>query len=101
QARLWSAAGLGDVETREFEVQREFADFEGYWAAAMKGSQFKQLARTLPPDDLARLKAGAQRRVDTGARPLRVSARANAVKGRVAKDVAGHATGPVMHEARS
>jgi SAM-dependent methyltransferase len=80
---LWVAAGLTSVETRAFEVHRTFDDFEHYWAASMKGSQFSQLAKAMPADWMARFKDAARRRIDTGRSPLILSARANAIKGRV------------------
>lgn len=33
---LWEGAGLEAVRTREFAVQRAFADFDDYWATAQQ-----------------------------------------------------------------
>lgn len=83
QAPLWAAAGLGAIETRVFEVERSFDDFEDYWAVSLKGSQFAQLAKTMPAPWMAQFKEAVRRRVDAGRSPLTVRARANAIKGRV------------------
>ncbi|HEY9025658.1 MAG TPA: class I SAM-dependent methyltransferase, partial [Burkholderiaceae bacterium] len=38
--RMWTDAGLVDVETTQVTVQRRFADFDTWWATARKGPVF-------------------------------------------------------------
>jgi ubiquinone/menaquinone biosynthesis C-methylase UbiE len=81
--KLWSGAGLEDVETREITVQRTFADFEEFWAISLKAPSIGPIVAAMAVSDLEKLMEGVRARVpadSTGriARP----ARANAVKGR-------------------
>ena len=46
--RRVEAAGLVDVETHEVVVQRTFADFDTFWAAARKGPRIAPGCRTCP-----------------------------------------------------
>ena len=79
----WTAAGLVDVETHELVVERSFADFDTFWAAARKGPRIAPRLAEMPGGDgellkerlRARLKADAQGRIT-------YAARANAVRGR-------------------
>ncbi len=82
--RLWRAAGLREVRTREIRVERSFDDFESYWAIARSGP------RILP--SVAGLAGGARRELEERMRRrlpadaagrITCSARANAVQGRV------------------
>lgn len=81
---LWRGAGLDGIETREIEVKRTYADFEDYWTTAMGGPGVRGHLGALKPDDAARLKEQLRKQVRTDAAGrITVSARANAVKGRV------------------
>lgn len=81
---LWTAAGLDSIETREITVQRTFASFDDYWATVRKGPSVGKPLKSLGPDAFTQL-AGRLRALlpadASGA--ITVSARANAVRGRV------------------
>jgi hypothetical protein len=81
---LWTDAGLDRIETREITVQRTFDDFDDFWGAALLGASIKATVATMAPEQLERLKASV--RMQLGAdhdKPLTLSARANAIRGRV------------------
>jgi len=81
---LWTGAGLEDVETTEITVERVFADFADFWASQMSASIAPTLAG-MSAGDVTRLRAALQARFPVdGAGRITCSARANAVKGRVA-----------------
>lgn len=81
---LWTGAGLHRIETREITVQRTFADFDDFWNAALLGASIKATVATMTPDQLGRLKQMVRIRLDTDrGGPVTVSARANAILGRV------------------
>jgi len=81
---LWTAAGLTAVETREITVQRQFADFEDYWAANTgMGNQKATLAQMAPADvEAMRARLRAALPVDALGRVTH-TARANAIRGLV------------------
>jgi ubiquinone/menaquinone biosynthesis C-methylase UbiE len=81
---LWTSSGLQDVATREISVERTFTDFQDVWDTAMQGSSVGGKVRSMSPGDAALLKARFKARLaaDTHGR-ITLSARANAVKGRV------------------
>jgi len=82
---LWHGAGLREVETRQIEVSRGFADFDEFWAISMKGSSTSATIEALPPDVAKGLKERVRAKLPTDASGRIVtSARANAVRGRVA-----------------
>jgi SAM-dependent methyltransferase len=82
---LWLGAGLEAVDTREILVQRSFADFEDYWATLRGGPSVGPGLAALGAEQGARLQARIRARlaVDAVGR-ITCSARANAVRGRVA-----------------
>jgi SAM-dependent methyltransferase len=83
---LWSDAGLHSVETREITVQRTFGDFEDYWRTILLGPNVGPKATAMASEDSALLKARVCERLPADAMGrITYSARANAVKGRVAK----------------
>ena len=83
---LWTDAGLHDVDTREITVQRTFADFDDYWTTILMGPNVGPKAAAMAAEDLARLKSRVSERLPADATDrITYSARANAVKGRVAK----------------
>jgi SAM-dependent methyltransferase len=81
---LWTAAGLGEIETREIVVRRTFADFEDYWTTVRGGPSTSRGLAAMPEKDLATLKARMAERLAADAEGrITCTARANAVKGRV------------------
>ena len=83
---LWTGAGLAAVETREISVQRTFADFEDFWTTSLLGTSLRPTIAAMSLSDLARLKEGVRARLPADAiGRITCGARANAVKGQVAK----------------
>lgn len=83
---LWSEAGLHDIETQEIAVERTFADFDEYWAIVLGAPSVGPTLRTMAPEGIEALKTRLRERLGADARaPIVCGARANAVKGRVAK----------------
>ena len=81
---LWRDAGLEDVETREINVQRTFADFDDFWATAKGGPSAGGLLAAMTAETAAELIARVSARLPADASGrITVSARANAVRGRV------------------
>ena len=79
----WTVAGLVDVETHEVVVERTFADFDSYWAAARKGPRIAPKLSEMRGDDTELLKRRLRERLHPAADGrIVVSARANAVRGR-------------------
>jgi SAM-dependent methyltransferase len=82
---LWTGAGLDGIETREIEVQRTFADFDDYWTTVFGGPSVGRQLRAMSAEELARLKDRMRVHLPADAAGrITYSARANAVKGRVA-----------------
>jgi SAM-dependent methyltransferase len=84
---LWTGAGLEAVETREITVQRTFADLEDLWATIQGGPSVGRQLAGLAPEQRAVLRARLGERLQAADASGRIvmSARANAVKGRVAQ----------------
>ena len=78
---LWETAGLQQVRTTQFTVQRSFANFDDYWNGALSSNAIKDSLATMSADELASLKEMVRERVKGGEGPLTLSARANAVRG--------------------
>ncbi|MFH7041606.1 class I SAM-dependent methyltransferase [Paucibacter sp. JuS9] len=78
---LWKEAGLQDVRTTQFTVERQFASFDDYWHSAANSSSMKPMFEALPAGQLEDLKANVRQRLEAGDGPLTVSARANAICG--------------------
>ena len=82
---LWLGAGLESVETREITVQRTYESFEDYWTTVLRGPSVRSGLAAMTPEDLAKLKYRMRVRLPEDERGRIVcSARANAIKGRVA-----------------
>ena len=82
--KLWTDAGLVDVETRRIDVQRRFADFDDFWEVSTQGSSIVPFLAAMAPDDVVKLKTRVRARVkEDGAGGIISAAWANAVKGRV------------------
>ena len=81
--RLWHEAGLQDVETKEFVVERTYASFEAYWTGLQTLHSAAQIAE-MGADTRQELRRRLEARLPSDAAGrVRYSARANAVKGRV------------------
>jgi SAM-dependent methyltransferase len=81
--QAWTDAGLVDVETHEITVQRRFASFDAYWAAARKGPAFAPRLSQMGGADGDLLKQRLRERLAAAADgSITYSARANAVRGR-------------------
>ncbi len=82
---LWKSSGLGAIETREIIVQRTFSDFDNYWSTVLSGPSTSKGLAKMSEQDLAILKTRMRERLSADAAGRIIcSARANAVKGRVA-----------------
>jgi ubiquinone/menaquinone biosynthesis C-methylase UbiE len=80
--RLWSDAGLIEVETREILASRTFANFDDYWATATSAPGIGQILAKLGTDQVEQVRKSLPGSGGTG--ELVVHGRAHAVKGRVA-----------------
>ena len=81
---LWEGAGLEGVATREISVERTFDSFDAFWTTTLLGPALKPTIAALAPDDAEALKQRVRARVNPDAAGrVTLSARANAVKGRV------------------
>jgi ubiquinone/menaquinone biosynthesis C-methylase UbiE len=81
---LWIEAGLEEVETREFVVQRTFADFEDYWTTVLMGPSVGPTLAAMAAADVAPLRDRMRADLPTDATGrITYSAMANAVQGRV------------------
>ena len=79
----WTDAGLVDVETHELVVQRSYADFDAFWAAARKGPRIAPRMSEMPGGDAELLKKRLRERLPAAADgSITYEARANAVRGR-------------------
>jgi ubiquinone/menaquinone biosynthesis C-methylase UbiE len=82
--KLWTDAGLVDVETRRIDVQRSFADFDDFWGAASAAPTLGGLFASMTPDILAGLKTRVRMRLNEDrAGRITYGAWANAIKGRL------------------
>jgi SAM-dependent methyltransferase len=81
---LWTAAGLGSVETREISVGRTFDDFGDFWTLSTGSGSIRPILAAMSADDVERLKQHVRTMLPTDSSGrITYSARANAVKGRV------------------
>jgi ubiquinone/menaquinone biosynthesis C-methylase UbiE len=82
--KLWSDAGLVDIETRRIDVKRSFLDFDDFWGAAAAAPTLGELFAKMPPDELTGLKTHVRGYLDEDNNGrISYSAWANAIKGRV------------------
>ena len=81
---LWNGARLNDVEQREITVQQTFADFEEFWAIGLTAATVRLVIGSMNAREVETLKGRVRMRLgaDSAGR-VTVSARANAIKGRV------------------
>ncbi|HET8730431.1 MAG TPA: class I SAM-dependent methyltransferase [Moraxellaceae bacterium] len=81
---LWNGAGLAAVETRTIEVTRTFPDFDDYWTTVLGGPSVSASLAALTPAQAGALQSSVREKLQVAANgPITISARANAVKGRV------------------
>lgn len=78
---LWRDAGLRDVGTRQFTVQRTFANFAEYWDSAGASNTIRSTLEGFDAAQRAALRERVRTRLGAGDAPLTLSARANAVRG--------------------
>jgi len=78
---LWQQAGLHQVRTCQFTVQRPFENFDDYWSSAEPSKSLRPMFEAMDGERRELLKANVRRRLRAGDGPLAVSARANAVCG--------------------
>jgi SAM-dependent methyltransferase len=79
---LWTAAGLTAVETRQITVQRQFADFDDYWAANTSMGNQKATLAQMPPADVEAMQARLRAALPADAKGrVTHTARANAIRG--------------------
>jgi SAM-dependent methyltransferase len=82
---LWSGAGVQHIEVREITVQRTFTDFDDYWSKTAGSAALSAMLAKMTLAEIDVIKAGVQARLQRDAVGRIVSsARANAIKGRVA-----------------
>ena len=81
---LWTGAGLVDVETTAFTVERTYRSFDEWWAIAQTGPRLAPFFAAMPPAQFAELRERMRARLGAAANgTITTSARANAVRGRV------------------
>ena len=80
-AALWQAAGLEQVETRTFTVQRRFESFDQYWESSKPSNTLAPLFVDLGDEVVAQVKAKVREKLCPKGGAFLVSARANAVRG--------------------
>jgi SAM-dependent methyltransferase len=80
-AALWQQAGLLQVQTRTIEVERVFECFDDYWHSAAASNTLRPMFEALDSAALAELQARVRQRLQDAGGPIRVRARATAVRG--------------------
>ena len=78
---LWQAAGLKQVRTGQFTVQRRFESFDDYWHSATQSNTLRPMFDAMPAEQREQLLPNVRNRLQAGDGPLTLSARANAVCG--------------------
>ncbi len=81
-ARLWTDAGLSEVETREITASRSFPTFEEYWTTATSAPGIGPVLARLGTEEVDVIRNSVHRSLGSG--QITISGRAHAVKGRVA-----------------
>jgi SAM-dependent methyltransferase len=100
---LWTQAGLVDIATRRIDVERSFVDFEDFWGAATLGASIAPLLKSMPADDVARIKERVRAHLrQDGSGRIRYGAFANAIHGRVPSAARGSPRrGPILERCRA
>ena len=80
--KLWEAAGLTDIRTREITVARRYPNFEDYWSSVEIAVGMGRAGGELAPDEKAEIKARLRERLPEGADgSISFTSRANAIAG--------------------
>lgn len=83
---LWLGAGLEAVETLAITVERTFSDFDDYWATILGGPSVSGILAKMGIQEIEILKQRMGKVLPISAEgTITYSARANAIKGRVAQ----------------
>ncbi|HEX5455466.1 MAG TPA: methyltransferase domain-containing protein [Stellaceae bacterium] len=80
---LWAGAGLEAVEARPIDAARTFADFDTFWSIHLAAPNIRPIVTEMPAADLEQLKRRVRARLSNPPGPVTLSARANAIKGRL------------------
>jgi hypothetical protein len=80
-AALWQEAGLREVRTCQFTVQRRFDSFDDYWNSAATSNTLRPMFEAMTDGQRDVLKGNVRARLGAGDGALSMSARANAVSG--------------------
>jgi SAM-dependent methyltransferase len=81
---FWQLAGLEDVQSRAITVERTFPDFDTLWAITLTGPRLTAVASQITPALMDEIREELREKLGAGGGgPVTLSARANAVKGRV------------------
>jgi ubiquinone/menaquinone biosynthesis C-methylase UbiE len=82
--QLWHDAGLADIASATFTVERSFADFDEYWATVQGGPSVSRTLASMSLHDSSLLQARMRERLTPDAiGRVSYSARANAIYGRM------------------
>jgi ubiquinone/menaquinone biosynthesis C-methylase UbiE len=85
---LWANASLGGIETQKITVQRTFADFEDFWTTSLMAPSVGPTVAAMASRDAELLKTRVRARLPADAAGrITYGARANAVKGRLPKQL--------------
>ena len=79
---LWRDAGLRDIATDVIEPERVYENFDAYWRLATTTPVIAPVLARMPPETLARVQDRLRDRLGGGDGPVRIRARAHAIKGR-------------------
>ena len=80
--RLWSLAGLGNIETHSIDIVMRFENFAAYWAMMLRIPRTGPMLASLPPSESEAVRADLQQRVAPNANtPFTASARINVIQG--------------------
>jgi SAM-dependent methyltransferase len=81
---LWSKAGIIDLDTKVIEVKRRFENFDTFWSTMLSGPSAMKRLESLSAADRATFQQRVRARVTTSDHDgVVLSARANAIKGRL------------------
>lgn len=78
---LWRQAGLEQVRTTQFTVKRTFENFDDYWNSAASSNALRPVFGGMSAEQIALVRSRTKTRVNGGAGPLTLTARANAICG--------------------
>ncbi|WP_237213814.1 class I SAM-dependent methyltransferase [Falsiroseomonas oryziterrae] len=82
-SRLWTDAGLQDVTTQEITVHRAWPDFDAFWNDTTVSGALATLIGSLPPEQLATLRAQVAARLQRPDGRIAYDSLATAIRGRV------------------